>query len=66
MTGAEGPSLERLYSIRTDGSRRHLQPADVRGRFIRARRALFVVLIGVYVALPLVRVGDHPAVDAGR
>ena len=30
-----GPSLERLYSIRGDGSRRKLHPADVRGRFIR-------------------------------
>ncbi len=57
-----GPSLERLYSIRKDGSRRKLHPADVRGRFIRLRRVSFAVLVAFYLALPLVPVGGHPAV----
>lgn len=63
MSRAEGPSLNRLYSIRTDGSRRFLQPADVRGRFMRRRRVVFALLIAIYVALPLVHVGGHPAVQ---
>ncbi len=62
MNPEEGPNLERLYSIRKDGSRRKLQPADVRGRFMRLRRVGFVVLMAIYLALPLVRVGGHPAV----
>jgi cytochrome c oxidase accessory protein FixG len=59
----EGPSLERLYSIRTDGSRRKLHPSDVRGRFVRARRAVFALLVLAAVAMPWVRLGGHPAVQ---
>ncbi len=59
---SDGPSIDRLYSIRSDGSRRFLHPADVRGRFIRWRRVGFVALLAIYVALPLVDVGGHPAV----
>ena len=58
----DGPNLERLYSINLDGSRNHLHPADVRGRFTRWRRATFILLLGIYLALPLVQVGGHPAV----
>jgi cytochrome c oxidase accessory protein FixG len=49
-------------SLRKDGSREAIHPADVRGRFTRLRHALFVVLIAVYVALPFVQVGGRPAV----
>ncbi len=59
---AEGPSLDRLYSIRTDGSRRKLHPADVRGRFVSRRRVGFALLVAFYVALPFLQVGGHPAV----
>ena len=58
----DGPSPDRLYSIRTDGSRRKLHPADVRGRFLWRRRIVFALLLALYLALPLVRVGGHPAV----
>lgn len=58
----EGPTLERLYSIRGDGSRRFLHPADVRGRFVRRRRIVFALLLAIYLALPLVQIGGHPAV----
>ena len=58
----EGPSIDRLSSIKADGSRLALHPADVRGRFITRRRQVFAVLIAFYVALPLVDVGGHPAV----
>jgi cytochrome c oxidase accessory protein FixG len=63
VSHAEGPSLEKLYSIRGDGSRRFLHPADVRGRFITRRRIVFAGLIAIYVALPLVSIGGHPAVQ---
>jgi cytochrome c oxidase accessory protein FixG len=49
-------------SLRKDGSREPIHPADVRGRFAYVRHAVFVVLIAVYVALPFVQVGGRPAV----
>ena len=58
----QAPNLGQLSSIRADGSRVGIHPADVRGRFITWRRGVFAALIAVYVALPLVTVGGHPAV----
>ncbi|NTX33467.1 cytochrome c oxidase accessory protein CcoG [Myxococcus sp. CA033] len=58
----EGPRIDQLSSIHADGSRRALHPSDVRGRFITWRRVAFAVLIAIYVALPLIDVGGHPAV----
>ena len=49
-------------SIRQDGKRVAIHPADVRGRFTRARNIGFFVLIAVYVALPWIPIGGHPAV----
>lgn len=49
-------------SLRPDGSRNVVYPADVRGRFTSARNLVFLVLIGVYLALPWIPVGGHPAV----
>jgi cytochrome c oxidase accessory protein FixG len=63
VAASDGPSLDRLYSIRSDGSRRFLHPADVRGRFITRRRLVFALLLAVYIALPLVQIGGHPAVQ---
>lgn len=51
-----------LSSVRADGSRLAMHPADVRGRFITRRRVVFAVLMAVYLAAPLVKVGGHPAV----
>jgi cytochrome c oxidase accessory protein FixG len=39
-----------------------VHPADVKGRFTRLRYLIFAVLIAIYVALPFVKVGGHPAV----
>jgi cytochrome c oxidase accessory protein FixG len=39
-----------------------VHPADVKGRFTRLRYIIFAVLIAIYVALPFVKVGGHPAV----
>jgi cytochrome c oxidase accessory protein FixG len=62
-TGAPRPSPAAAPSaLRPDGRRVALHTIDVRGRFIRARRATFAALIALYLAAPLVRVGGHPAV----
>lgn len=52
-----------LGSMRPDGSRLFVHPADVRGRYLRLRRAAFVLLIAFYVLAPLVPVGGHPAIQ---
>jgi cytochrome c oxidase accessory protein FixG len=57
-----GPGTGQLSSIRSDGSRVAIHPSDVKGRFVSWRRLVYAVLIAFYVALPLVRVGGHPAV----
>jgi cytochrome c oxidase accessory protein FixG len=49
-------------SLPKDGRRHAIQPADVRGRFNRARGAVFAVLIVFWAALPWVKLGGHPAV----
>jgi cytochrome c oxidase accessory protein FixG len=49
-------------SLPSDGRHRAIQPADVRGRFHRARLAVFAFLIAVWAALPWIRVRGNPAV----
>ena len=49
-------------SLRPDGRREVVHPADVSGRFTRFRRWLFPLLIAVYAALPWIEIGGHPAV----
>jgi cytochrome c oxidase accessory protein FixG len=56
------PSRESVTTIRADGSRRFLYPADARGRFARARLAVGWLLLALVVALPLVRINGYPAV----
>jgi cytochrome c oxidase accessory protein FixG len=48
-------------ALAPDGSRVRIEPAPVRGRFDRARRIGFVLLIGVYLTLPLVTIEGRPA-----
>jgi cytochrome c oxidase accessory protein FixG len=45
-----------------DGKRKRPYPADVSGRFARARRVVFWLLIALWAALPWVPIGGHPAV----
>lgn len=59
---SESPSLDSVTTIRPDGSRPFLFPADVRGRFARARRISAAGLIVFYLSLPWIRVNGHPAV----
>lgn len=56
------PSLESVTTIRPDGSRPFLYPADSRGRFTTARRLSAWVLIVVYLSLPWIPIGGYPAV----
>ncbi len=56
------PNLESVTTIREDGSRPFVYPADVRGRFALARRACALLLIAFYLSLPWIPVGGFPAV----
>ena len=49
-------------SLRADGTRETVQPADVRGRYTTARRVVYVVLLIVAFVLPWVSIGGNPAV----
>lgn len=51
-----------IASMRPDGSRLMLHPAEVRGKWITWRRVVFAVLVLFYVGAPLLQVGGHPAV----
>jgi len=56
------PTLDSVTTIREDGSRRFIHPADVKGRFTRARMVVGWVLIAIYAALPWIPVNGRPAV----
>lgn len=58
----EGPTLDRLSVINEDGTRNHVHPADVTGRFNKAKPIVHWVLIGVYAIMPWIEVGGHPAI----
>jgi len=58
----EKPSLEKLSMVGKDGSRQAIHPADVKGRFLRRRTIVYLLLIAIYVSLPFVEVGGRPAV----
>ncbi|MBX3232463.1 MAG: cytochrome c oxidase accessory protein CcoG [Labilithrix sp.] len=49
-------------SLGRDGKRLRPYPADVRGRFVRARRVVYYGLIVLWAALPWIPIGGHPAV----
>lgn len=53
---------EPASSLRADGSRNYVHPADVSGRFTRLRYIIFAVLIAIYVILPFAKVRGNPAV----
>jgi cytochrome c oxidase accessory protein FixG len=56
------PNRDSVTTIRDDGSRPFLFPADTHGRFTLARRLSSVLLIGFYLSLPWIRIGGYPAV----
>ncbi len=56
------PSLESVTTIREDGSRFFLHPAEARGKFTFWRRWSGLVLVAIYLATPWVKIGGYPAV----
>lgn len=58
----ERPSRNSVTTIRSDGSRPFLFPADTRGRFTLARRVVAYALIAFYLSLPWIKINGHPAV----
>jgi cytochrome c oxidase accessory protein FixG len=56
------PVLDGNGALRADGARVAIYPAEVTGRFALARKVVFTLLVALWVALPLVRIGGHPAV----
>jgi cytochrome c oxidase accessory protein FixG len=61
-TPDDAPSLDRLSVIDEVGKRRHVQPADVTGRFRRAKPWVYGALILLYLALPWIEIGGQQAV----
>lgn len=55
------PAGEMQSSIRADGTRNWVQPADVTGRFARARRIVFYALVALWAILPWLKVDGRPA-----
>lgn len=56
------PSLDSVTTIRSDGSRPYLFPADTHGRFTTARRYSALFLIAFYLSLPWIKINGYPAV----
>lgn len=56
------PNLDSVTTIREDGSRLFLHPADVSGPITRWRRLVGWVLMLLFFLLPVIRIGGHPAV----
>ncbi|HJK99405.1 MAG TPA: cytochrome c oxidase accessory protein CcoG [Polyangiaceae bacterium LLY-WYZ-14_1] len=48
-------------SVKSDGSRDFVHPADVSGRFTRLRYGFFAVLIAFWAVLPWIQINGNPA-----
>jgi cytochrome c oxidase accessory protein FixG len=53
---------DKASSLKPDGSRNWVYPADVEGRFDRLRKITFTILVGILIALPILKVRGNPAV----
>ncbi len=62
MAEQKNPNLDSVTTINPDGSHYKLHPADVSGKFTRARRIIGLALIIVYAALPWIPINGNPAV----
>ncbi len=56
------PDLDSMYTINADGSRNMIQVADVKGRWTTRKNIIYALLVVVYLAVPWITVGGHPAV----
>lgn len=50
-----------LSTLNQDGTRNWIRPKLARGRFLRRRRIVAWLLIGLFVALPVIRIHGRPA-----
>jgi cytochrome c oxidase accessory protein FixG len=62
MAVPKKPNLVSVTTINDDGSRYFLHPADVKGRWVLARRLVGVILIAIYILLPWIPINGSPAV----
>ncbi len=62
MSSPRQPNLNSVTSINADGSRYFIHTADVKGRWTSLRRLVAWVMIAIYLALPWIPIGGHPAV----
>ena len=62
MSVSKRPDLVSVTTINPDGSRYFLHPTDIRGKWTTLRKLVAFVLIAIYVALPWIQIGGHPAV----
>ncbi len=62
MARKPSPTLDTVASIKSDGSRNFLRPADTKGTFTTWRRITAIFLIIIYVGLPWIKIGGYPAV----
>jgi cytochrome c oxidase accessory protein FixG len=51
-----------MFTINQDGTRNFLHPADVHGRFQARKNVVYSILLLVYVLVPWITIGGHPAV----
>jgi cytochrome c oxidase accessory protein FixG len=58
----ETPTLEYLSTIHSDGSRKFVHPADVKGPFSKWRRISSLIFLVIYIALPWIPINGFPAV----
>jgi cytochrome c oxidase accessory protein FixG len=58
----KAPSIDSVTTINQDGSRYFIHPSDVSGRWTTIRRLAAGLLIGIYIALPIVPIRGNPAV----
>lgn len=56
------PTRNSVTTIRSDGSRPFLYPADATGRYNSARRVVAAVLLVLYLSLPWIKINGYPAV----
>jgi len=61
MSHVHLPVVEVRSSLRADGSRNWVHPADVSGRFNTGRRAGFWALVAVWLALPWIKINGNPS-----
>ena len=61
MAKKPSPTLDTVASIKSDGSRNFLRPADAKGTFTKWRKVTSFFLILIYVGLPWIKIGGHPA-----